>query len=354
MLPSTRSLLRSLLAASLLLTASAFAAEPPSQAETLANDATATPTQTAATMQAIRARGLGTVTVDIWNNGQPQFPSAVMKSALGAARPLGTPRRDRLQEALIEAHRNGLNFIAWFQDGFMLAQKDSLSSLRAQKPEWLSRAANGSELAPDGSVWLSPMHPQARQFMLDLAVEVADKYDIDGIRFDEQMVLPQAAIAYDASTRAAYSAEHGGGAPPADANDAEWLRWRAGKINEFGAMLREAVNAKRPSMRVLTRANGSLALPPEWRTPALVLIRSPGPRNLGAGQIRWRTDGLAKGRYRLIGHDGKNWEYLEDIRQDHSAPLMTSVYFFEPFSYTRVELLLDRRADMRRTPAVTK
>ena len=344
----------SVFAACLLFGVGAFAADSAAPNGLLSLDPGATPVQTAASIQAMRARGVGTVSLDVWNHGLPLFPSSVMKAALGAARDPAAPTRDRLQEALIEAHRNGLNFIARLDDGFMAAQKDSMTPLRTQKPDWLSRAANGSELAPDGTIWLSLMHPQARRLMLDLAVEIADKYDVDGIGLDETRLWPDPAMGYDDSTRAAYATEHGGAAALSDAADPEWLRWRASKINEFGAQLRNAVNARHPSMRIISAPAGGADYPSGWRTPAIVLIRAPGPRNLRAGQNRWRTDGLARGRYRLIGHDGKNWEYLDDVRQDHSANMMTSTYFFEPFSYTGVELLIDRRADMRRPPAAAR
>ena len=101
---------------------------------------------------------------------RPQ-PSEVLARTIGVK--LGSdikttaPTRDLLQETLIEAHRNGLIYIAWFEYGFMAAHKDTMNHLRRQKPEWLSRDINGSEVAPNGFVWLNPLHPEARKLLLD-------------------------------------------------------------------------------------------------------------------------------------------------------------------------------------------
>lgn len=65
------------------------------------------------------------------------------------------------------AVRNGLIYIAWFEYGFMAAHKDTMNLLRSQKPEWLSRDSQGSEVAPNGFVWLNPLHPEVQKFLLN-------------------------------------------------------------------------------------------------------------------------------------------------------------------------------------------
>ena len=110
-------------------------AEPNSRAQvrgtwltTTANDALASPEHTARTMQRLREIGLNTVYVEAWKNGYTQFPSEVLRRAIGVAqRPAGREQdpadsalaraqapRDLLHEAVTEAHRNGLLAIAWF------------------------------------------------------------------------------------------------------------------------------------------------------------------------------------------------------------------------------------------------
>ncbi len=227
---------------------------------TTANSAIATPADTARTMQRLREIGLNTVYVEAWKNGYTQFPSAVLQGAVGVAqrpaqalqdpgdKPAAAPVRDLLQETLIEAHRNGLLHIAWFEYGFMAAHGSTMNHLRRLKPEWLSRDIQGREVAPNGFVWLNPLHPDARRFVLDLALEAIRRYDLDGIQFDDRIVWPYVTMGYDDFTRQVYAAEHGGRQPPSDARDPAWVRWRADKLNALAQDFARELKAARPGL----------------------------------------------------------------------------------------------------------
>jgi uncharacterized lipoprotein YddW (UPF0748 family) len=222
---------------------------------TTANNAIATPADTARSMQKLREIGLNTVYVEAWKNGYTQYPSLVLARTVGVTqRPTAAaqdpsdskqlPARDLLQETLIEAHRNGLHYIAWFEYGFMAAHASTMNHLRRMKPQWLSRDINGSEVAPNGFVWMNPLHPEARRFLLDITLEAMQRYDLDGVQFDDRIVWPYVTMGYDDYTRSVYAAEHAGRQPPTDPRDPAWMRWRADKLNalvrEFVAELRAA------------------------------------------------------------------------------------------------------------------
>lgn len=229
---------------------------------TTANTAVATPQDTARTMKRLRDIGINTVYVEVWKNGYTQYPSEVLQRTVGhRMRPLAAPQdpsdtpaqrnapaRDLLQEMLIEAHRNGLVTIAWFEYGFMAAHQSTNPHLRRMKPEWLSRDVNGNEVAPNGFVWMNPLHPEARQFLLDLVLEAVDKYDLDGVQLDDRIVWPYITMGYDDYTRKVYAQEHNGAQPPRDHNDPAWMRWRAEKVNEYAKRFVQEVRAKRPNL----------------------------------------------------------------------------------------------------------
>jgi uncharacterized lipoprotein YddW (UPF0748 family) len=233
---------------------------------TTANTAIATPANAATTMRRLREIGLNTVYAEVWKNGYTQYPSAVLERTIGVPqRPtqsLQDPSdkatsnvpRDLLQETLIEAHRNGLHCYAWFEYGFMAAHASTQNHLRRLKPEWLSRDAQGSEVAPNGFVWMNPLHPQARRFLLDLVLESVARYDLDGVQFDDRIVWPHVTMGYDDTTRAVYAAEHQGQQPPLNAHDPAWMRWRADKLNalvqDFMRELRTELRQSRPALRV--------------------------------------------------------------------------------------------------------
>ncbi len=214
---------------------------------TTANDAIATPENTALSMRRLREIGINTVYVEVWKNGETQFPSDALGRTLGTPAS-GQPRRDLLQETLIEAHRNGLIYIAWFEYGFMAAHQSSMTRLRTQKTAWLSRDINGSDVAPNGFVWMNPLHPEARRFLLDLMLEAVDKYDLDGVQLDDRIVWPHISMGYDDYTRKIYAAEHAGRAPPVDHRDPAWMRWRADKVDEVAKWFVQEMRARRPGL----------------------------------------------------------------------------------------------------------
>ena len=229
---------------------------------TTANDAIATPAKSAETMRRLREIGLNTVYVEVWKNGYTQFPSETLKRTIGVDRRpalvpqdpsdtperLKSPGRDLFQETLIEAHRNGLVYIAWFEYGFMAAHKTTDNHLRRMKPEWLSRDSKGNEVAKNGFVWMNPLHPEARRFLLDIVLEAIDKYDLDGIQLDDRIVWPYFDMGYDDYTKKVYASEHAGKEPPLDPKDPEWTRWRVEKVNEYSKMFVQEVRARRPNV----------------------------------------------------------------------------------------------------------
>lgn len=229
---------------------------------TTANDHISSPENTRETMQRLRSIGLNTVYVEVWKNGYTQFPSEALRRLIGIdRRPELTkqdpadpdrpiPPRDLLRETLDEAHRNGLVYIAWFEYGFMAAHQGTMNHLREIKPDWLSRNLAGETVAPNGFVWLNPLHPQARRFLLDIVLEAIDRYDLDGVQLDDRIVWPHVTMGYDDYTRAVYANEHGGAQPPDDHNDPEWITWRSRKIDEYAKQFVAEVRAARPGILV--------------------------------------------------------------------------------------------------------
>lgn len=229
---------------------------------TTANDAIASPQRSAETMRRLREIGINTVYVECWKNGYTQYPSKVLERVIGVDRrpalmqqdpadePGRTlqPGRDLVGETLEAAHRNGLIYIAWFEYGFMAAHKSTDTHLRRMKPEWLSRNIRGETDAPNGFVWLNPLHPECRRFLTDLVLEAIDNYDLDGVQLDDRIVWPHVTMGYDDYTRAVFANEHGGRQPPDDHTDPAWIRWRADKVNQYARQFVAEVRARRPGL----------------------------------------------------------------------------------------------------------
>lgn len=95
------------------------------------------------------------------------------------------PSYDPLKFAITEAHKRGLEIHAWVNaclvnngtDASILKNKNHISQT---KPEWIV------EDYRDGrkSMWIDPGLPEARNYLVDLILEIVENYDIDGIHLD--------------------------------------------------------------------------------------------------------------------------------------------------------------------------
>ncbi|BAZ84220.1 glycoside hydrolase family 10 protein [Dolichospermum compactum] len=183
----------------------------------------------------------------VWNSGYVMYPSQVAKRL--EIQPFvfqGLDGHDILADLIDKAHRQNLLVIPWFEFGFMTPPS---SELAMNKPEWLTRKKDGTQtsISAGGEVsWLNPFHPQVQQFISDLLVELTQKYNLDGIQFDDHTSLPSE-FGYDKYTVALYQQETQK-TPPNDPQNPEWVNWRANKITEFMVRLNQTVKQIKPKM----------------------------------------------------------------------------------------------------------
>jgi uncharacterized lipoprotein YddW (UPF0748 family) len=186
------------------------------------------------TLQKLKDLNFNVVYPTVWNWGWTLYPSPVAEEVIGKKldpEP-GLQGRDMLKETVEMGHAKNLKVIPWFEFGFM-APADS--ELAKRRPQWLTNRSDGSKIWKEGThdrVWLSPFRPDVQEFIQALIVEIVSKYDIDGIQIDDHFGLP-GELGYDAYTVELYKKEHDGKAPPKDAKNPEWVKWRANKITEY-------------------------------------------------------------------------------------------------------------------------
>jgi uncharacterized lipoprotein YddW (UPF0748 family) len=188
---------------------------------------------------------LNTLYPSVWNGGTTLYPSAIAGQSSGVPSFWQKlPKPDPLAALVQQAHRQQLRLIPWFEYGLMVPPQSAIAILH---PDWLTATRHGKQQDESNQqAWLNPIHPQVQQFLVDLIVEVAKRYPIDGIQLDDHFGLP-IAFGYDAYTVQRYRAEHAGQAPPDDPTNVEWMAWRAAHLNQLMAKIAQAVRAVRPT-----------------------------------------------------------------------------------------------------------
>ncbi len=113
---------------------------------------------------------------------------------------------DALAEAVRQGHAAGLQVHAWLNTCYVWgANRRPLAASHVvnQHPDWLARDGKGHFQISSGhgceGAFLSPASLQARQHIHDVFVDVATRYDVDGIHFD---YVRYAGAAYDYSNAA--------------------------------------------------------------------------------------------------------------------------------------------------------
>ena len=143
------------------------------------------------------------------------------------------PGWDPLALAIDEGHARGMEVHAWFnafyaRSGKTLPPRSTPPHILLKHPEWLHFAG--------GDWWLDPGIPAARQYVLNVAMDIVRRYDIDGIHFD-YLRYPGKLFPDEGSYR-----RHGG---PLAKDD-----WRRENINKFVRAFYDSAMALKPMLKV--------------------------------------------------------------------------------------------------------
>jgi uncharacterized lipoprotein YddW (UPF0748 family) len=212
---------------------------------------------TATVMADLKNIGLNATYVESWKNGYTNYPSPTLKNLTGGADRstfLGTTR-DLMKETTIHAHRQGLTHTAWFEYGFSpqflsgTAAPSNPLAVYMRDQGWLLKDQAGAySNSTNQFAWMNPAVPQVRQFLINVVLEAVNRYDLDGIQFDDRLAWPQT-LGWDSTTAALYLADTGR-ALPTSINDTNFRNWRQDQVTEFAQELKAAVKAVRPELRI--------------------------------------------------------------------------------------------------------
>ncbi|MEM8711290.1 MAG: family 10 glycosylhydrolase, partial [Planctomycetota bacterium] len=213
----------------------------------------------AAQMEVLAAAGINVVFPVVWSKGHTLFPSAVAKEVTGFAVDPRYGDRDPLAEVIFEAHRRGIEVVPWFEYGFAAGHETFPGKALELHPEWAAIDSSGAPVVKNGFQWMNALDPEVQNFMTNLVVDCARRYDIDGVQGDDRLPALPAEAGYDALTVARYRKEHGGAEPPRDFRDRAWTQWRADILTDYLSELRGAVKGVRPTLTFSMAPGG-----PSW------------------------------------------------------------------------------------------
>jgi uncharacterized lipoprotein YddW (UPF0748 family) len=179
----------------------------------------------------VQRHGLNTVIVQVRPTADALWPSPYEPWSHWLTGEQGKdPGYDPLAFLVEEAHVRGLTFHAWFNPFRVSKQADPAQLV----PEHPARKHPDWVFAYGGQLYYDPGVPAVRQFVTDIVLDVAERYPVDGVHFDDYF-YPYPAEGEqipDAETFAAY----GGGFP--DVGD-----WRRHNVDELVKGVSERLSA---------------------------------------------------------------------------------------------------------------
>lgn len=204
----------------------------------------------------LRQIGLNTAYTETWKNGYTNFPSQTLQAIIRTTdrNPTIGATRDLVQETLIQAHRQGMAYYGWFEYG-AIAQfvgsggtpSNPLANFMKARG-WLleNQAGQYADGSNGGFAYMNLAVPEVRELLIGVTLEAVNRYDLDGIQFDDHVGWP-ANFGFDSTTLGLYVSETGNSEPTSPA-DSQFSLWRQQKVTSFVQELYAAAKTARPEI----------------------------------------------------------------------------------------------------------
>lgn len=165
-----------------------------------------------------KSTGINAVYVQIRSQCDAMYPSTIepwSADLTGVQGMAPSPLWDPMQFMIAECHRRGIEFHAWLNPYRAAGKTASLSSFTSshvskKHPEWLLRSGT--------KITLNPGLPRVRDHIMSVITDIVNRYDVDGIHFDDYFYPEQGF-----NDNAAYAADPRGITSRAD--------WRRDNVN---------------------------------------------------------------------------------------------------------------------------
>ena len=212
------------------------------------------------------------------------------------------PGWDPLAYAIDQAHLRGLELHAWLNTFNAWRgttpppwgiEPEHMYNLH---PEWICADVNHTPMTLSSEyVSFSPGNPEVIEHTLNVALDVLERYDVDGIHFD-YIRYPTSAYSRDAVTESLFTEDYG---YPPDQDEDEWKSWQRDRITNFLQQFYYQAQLIKPMVKISAAVIGRYNVPSSgWDGYNIVyqdarLWASRGIIDYLAPMIYWNMDEFA-------------------------------------------------------------
>lgn len=209
--------------------------------------------------------GINALFVQVRARGDAYYDSDLVPRAQELAD--AEPDFDPLAHVLEAAHAEGIEVHAWLNATVIWGDLENdpvdPDHVVNAHPEWLMRDAEGRVAIPrpdtdppnsvvEGPYFISPGHPDAADHLVDVYMEVLDRYDVDGLHFDfirypARMGADTPSVDHNPVVLERFTAETG--AEPVAHTEA-WATWHAEQLTDLVRRVRKGATARAPKVEV--------------------------------------------------------------------------------------------------------
>jgi uncharacterized lipoprotein YddW (UPF0748 family) len=152
---------------------------------------------------------------------------------------------DPLQFAIEEAHKRGMELHAWINPYRAISSSTGTvhsSHVSAENPSWMAKqCATANPTVCEGTTYTNPGIPAARNYIIDVAMDIVNRYNVDGLHYDDYF-YPYPATGYEFQDEASYQT-YGAGTFNNKGN------WRRFSVNMFVRDLNTRIIAAKPFVK---------------------------------------------------------------------------------------------------------
>lgn len=198
-----------------------------------------------ATIAAAKKAGINALFIQVRKNADSYYDSKLEPRASEVAEGF-----DPLAYAIDRAHAQRIQVHAWVNAFRVWTAMDPPSDPKHivnLHPDWINRSNDGQTRSSEG-VYLDPGVPAAREHIAKVMLDIATRYNVDGIQWD-YIRYPGENWGYSDTALNRYHADSGTTTKP-DPKDGKWLQWKRDQVTALVKTVYKDVHAIRPKLTI--------------------------------------------------------------------------------------------------------